>query len=49
MPGDGLFHCIINGSVAPFTNTPAWINKYIHDKVWSEMTYPFQSLNSAVF
>ena len=29
------------------TVIPEWINKYIHDKVWDEITYPFQNFNSA--
>ena len=26
----------------------AWINNYIHNKVWSEITYPFPNLNGAI-
>ena len=25
---------------------PAWINNYIHYKVWDEITYPFPNFNS---
>ena len=29
------------------TLIPAWINNYIHYKVWDEITYPFLNFNGA--
>ena len=30
------------------TLIPAWINNYIHYKVWDEITYPFLNFNGAI-
>ena len=44
------FESSLRTPLAPFTNVDlisAWINNYIHHKVWNKITYPFLNLNAA--
>ena len=35
-------------TISSITLTPVWISKYIHYKMWDEITYPFPNLISAI-